>query len=217
VPSKNIVFVQDVPRTWRPDPSLTPQAQRGLCEQLYPYAVENCFVLAVVAVPESVGYKSRVAAELALALAESGHPRILILEGDLHRPWVQRTMGVDMPISSGFSQQLNGRAQGSGAGSRWTVLGCTPSLHALAEGMMRSPGLLLSKQFADCVKELRTYYDFIVIDGPSASLDVDSGALDAVTDGVVTVCPAKGSQSIAHMQNLFARKRFSAFATAPER
>lgn len=216
-PSKNVVLVQEVPKTWRPDPSLTPQAQRGLCEQLYPYAVESCFVLSVVAVPESVGYKSRVAAELALALAESGHPRILLLEGDLHRPWVARMIGVDMPISSGFSQQLNGRAQSSGAGSRWTVLGCTRSLHVLAEGMMRSPGLLLSKQFADCLKELRTYYDFIVIDGPTASLDVDSGALDAVTDGVVTVCPAKGSQAIAHMQNLFARKRFSAFATAPDR
>jgi Mrp family chromosome partitioning ATPase len=215
--TKNVVLVQEVTKAWRPDPSLTPQAQRGLCEQLYPYAVESCFVLSVVAVPESVGYKSRVAAELALALAESGHPRILLLEGDLHRPWVQRMIGVDMPISSGFSQQLNGRAQGSGSGARWTVMGCTRSLHVLAEGMMRSPGLMLSRQFADCLKELRTYYDFIVIDGPSASLDVDSGALDAVTDGIVTVCPAKGSQAIAHMQSLFARKRFSAFATAPDR
>jgi Mrp family chromosome partitioning ATPase len=216
-PSKNVVLVQEVPKSWRPDPSLTPAAQRGLCEQLYPYAVENCFVLSVVAVPESVGYKSRVTAELALALAESGHPRILLLEGDLHRPWVQRMIGVDMPISTGFSQQLNGRAQGSAPGSRWTVLGCSRSLHVLAEGMMRSPGLLLSRQFAECLRELRTYYDFIVIDGPTASLDVDSGALDAVTDGVVTVCPAKGSASIAHMQNLFTRKRFSAFATAPDR
>ncbi len=215
--TKNVVSVQEVPMTWRPDPRLTPQAQRALCEQLYPYAVESCFVLSVVAVPESVGYKSRVAAELALALAESGHPRILLLEGDLHRPWVQRMIGVDMPIASGFSQQLNGRAQGASAGARWTVMGCTRSLHVLAEGMMRSPGLMLSRQFAECLKELRTYYDFIVIDGPSASLDVDSGALDAVTDGIVTVCPAKGSQAIAHMQSLFARKRFSAFATAPDR
>jgi Mrp family chromosome partitioning ATPase len=214
--SKNVVLVQEVPKTWRPDPVLTPGAQRALCEQLYPYAVESCFVLSVVAVPESVGYKSRVAAELALGLAESGHPRILLLEGDLHRPWVQRMIGVDMPISTGFSQQLNARAQGTG-NSRWTVLGVSRSLHVLAEGMMRSPGLLLSKQFADCVSDLRTYYDFIVIDGPTSSLDVDSGALDAVTDGIVTVCPAKGSQSIAHMQGLFARKRFSAFATAPDR
>jgi len=59
---------------------LTPQAQRGLCEQLYPYAVENCFVLSVVAVPESWATNHAFARELALALAESGHPRILLLE-----------------------------------------------------------------------------------------------------------------------------------------
>ena len=213
-PRMNVIRVQEVPAGWRPDQNLTPHAQRALCEQLYPYAVENCFVLAVVGVPEAVAYKSRVAAELALALAESLHPRVLLLEGDLHRPWVQRLIGVDMPISTGFSQQLNARSQGT-TETRWTVLGCTKSLHVLAEGMMRSPGLLLSRQFAECVKELRTYYDFIVLDGPTASLDVDSGALNAVTDGIVTVCPAKGSPSLGHMQSLFAKKRFSAFATAP--
>ena len=210
-PRANPVRVQEVSKGWRPDPTLTPQVQRPLCEQLYPYAVENCFVLAVVAVPEAVNSKSRVAAELALCLAESGHPRILLLEGDLQRPWVQRMIGIDMPISTGFSQQMNARTQGSHE-TRWTVLGCTKTLHVLAEGMMRSPGLLLSKHFADCLKELRTYYDFIVIDGPSASLDVDSGALNAVTDGIVTVCPTKGSPALAHMQTLFAKKRFSAFA-----
>ena len=80
---------------------------------------------------------------------------------------------------------------------------------------MRTPGLLLSRQFGECLSELRSYYDFIVIDGPTASLDVDSGALDAVTDGLVTVCPATGSPALARMQGLFSAKRFSAFATAP--
>jgi Mrp family chromosome partitioning ATPase len=136
------------------------------------------------------------------------------LEGDLHRPWVQRVIGVDMPISTGFSQQLNARAHG-GSEQRWTVLGCSKSLHVLAEGMMRSPGLLLSKQFSDCLRELRGYYDFIVIDGPTASLEVDSGALNAVADGLLTVCPSKGSPALANMQRLFGKKRFSAFATAP--
>jgi Mrp family chromosome partitioning ATPase len=212
-PRESPVLVQSVPESWRPDPSLTPQAQRSLCEQLYPFAVENCFVLAVVSVPESIGYKPRVAAELALALAESGHPRILLLEGDLQRPWVQRMIGVDMPIATGFSQQLNARSQPN-HDSRWTVLGCSKSLHVLAEGMLRSPGLLLSKQFASCLKELRSYYDFIVIDGPTGSLDVDAGALDAVADGIVTVCPAKGSPALTHMQALFGKKRFSAFASS---
>src|SRR6478736_530968 len=213
-PRASVIRVEEVAQGWHPDPSLTPAAQRSLCERLYPFAVEKCFVVAVVGVPEAVSYKSRVAAELALALAESLHPRILLLEGDLHRPWVQRMIGVNRPISSGFSQQLNARTGAAGE-SQWTVSGCTKSLHVLAEGMMRSPGLLLSKQFADCVKELRTYYDFIIIDGPTMSLDLDAGALDAVTDGLITVCPANGSPALAQMHARFGEKRFSAFATSP--
>ncbi len=214
-PAANVVRVREVAMGWRPDAALTPDAQRPLCAQLYSFAVENCFVLSVVAVPEATNYKSRVACELALCLAESGHPRILLLEGDLHRPWVGRTMHVDMPMSAGFSQQLGARAQPSTSEERWTVMGVSKSLHVLAEGMMRTPGLLLSRQFADCLSELRGYYDFIVIDGPTSSLDVDCGALDAVTDGLITVCPAKGSPALGRMQGLFSKKRFSAFATAP--
>jgi hypothetical protein len=84
----------------------------------------------------------------------------------------------------------------------------------LAEGVMRMPGLILSNQFAEAVRDLRSYYDFIVLDGPTASLDVDSKALDAVTDGIVTVCPAAGSRGISHLHQLFGKKRFSAFASS---
>jgi Mrp family chromosome partitioning ATPase len=202
-----------VPSTWRPDASLKPASQRAMCEQLYPYAVEACFVLAVVAVPEAVQSKSRIAAELALALAESGHPRILLLEGDLHRPWVSRMANVDMPMGKGFSQQLRERAEG-GQGSRWSVMSPQASLHVLAEGVMRSPGLLLSRQFGQALRELRSYYDFIIIDGPTSSLDVDCKALESVIDGLVTVCPAKGSNSLGHLQEMFGHKRFSAFAAS---
>ncbi len=214
-PSKNsIVRVHEVPAGWQPDASLTPAAQRALCEQLNPNAVESCFVVVVVAVPESVHYKSRVAAELALALAESNHPRVLLLDGDFHRPFVQRIMHVDLPLSAGFSQQLHARIHGT-ADSRWTVMACTKSLHVLAEGMMRSPGLVLSKQFLECVTDLRGYYDFIVVDGPTNSIEVDSNAIGAICDGLVTVCPQKGSAALAEVQALFGRKRFSAIATSP--
>ena len=199
---------------WQPDPTLLPNARSALCEEVYPYAVENCFVLAVIAVPESVGQKSRVAAELALALAASGHPRILLLEGDLHRPWVQRLMRVEVPISGGFSQQMNARSHGVEPGTPWTVVGCSKSLHVLAEGMMRSPGLLLSKQFQECLRALRSYYDIIIIDGPSASLAIDAAALNAVVDGLVTVCPSSGGASLAQTHSLFEKKRFSAIITA---
>jgi Mrp family chromosome partitioning ATPase len=169
----------------------------------------------VIAVPESVSQKSRVAAELALGLAASGHPRILLLEGDLQRPWVQRLMRIEVPISGGFSQQMNARSHRVEAGTPWTVVGCSKSLHVLAEGMMRSPGLLLSKQFQECLRALRTYYDIIIIDGPSTALAIDAAALNAVIDGLVTVCPAAGSANLAPTHALFDKMRFSALVTVP--
>jgi len=155
-----------------------------------------------------------VAVELALALAESGHPRILLMDGDIHSPRVHRLMHVEMPMSAGFSQQLRERINGSSE-RRWTVVSCSKVLHVLAEGMLRSPGLLLSRQFSDGLADLRNYYDFIVIDGPSSSLPVESQALDAVADGVVYVCGKQGSPGLAQLQALFRDKRLQTVVTSP--
>ncbi len=214
-PAENTVtIVRPTPSNWAPDPSLVPERRRPICEQLYPLAVEGCFIVLVVGVPESLEQKSRVAAELALALAESGHPRILLMDGDMQGPRVHRLMRADMPMSAGFSQQLRDRING-GTERRWTVLGCGKTLHVLAEGMMRSPGLLLSRQFSEGLTDLRQYYDFIVIDGPSASLPVESQALDAVANGVVYVCGKQGSPGLAHLQSLFSEKRLQTVVTSP--
>ncbi len=212
--SANVVKVQPVLAGWRPDPRLDPNAVRATCEPLYPLAVERCFVLTVVSVPESAEAKSRVAAEIALALSGSGHPRVMLLEGDFQRPGVQRMMRVDMPMRCGFSQQLRDRNQVNRA-APWTVMGCTPTLHVLAEGMMRTPGLLLSQHFSDCIKDFRKFYDFVVIDGPVASLELDSKALDSVVDGVLTVCPAKGSPSLLSTQSLFSDRHYRAIQPVP--
>jgi Mrp family chromosome partitioning ATPase len=205
--------VRPVPLGWRPDPSLLPESRRSVCEQLYPLGVERSVVVLVVGVPEAQEHKSRVAAELALALAESGHPRILLMEGDLQSPRVHRLMNVDMPMGSGFSQQI--RARISGGARQWTVLGASKSLNVLGEGVMRTPGLLLSQQFSDSVRELRSYYDFIVIDGPSASLQVESQALDAVCDAVIFVCGKNGSPALVPLEALFPVKKFKTIVTAP--
>jgi hypothetical protein len=94
-------------------------------------------------------------------------------------------------------------------------MSCGNSLHALAEGMLRSPGLLLSRQFSDGLADLRNYYDFIVIDGPSASLPVESQALDAVANGIVYVCGKQGSPALASLQALFSEKRLQTVVTSP--
>jgi len=214
-PAENTVtIVRPSPNNWAPDPVLVPELRRPICEQLYPLAVEGCFIVLVVGVPDSVEQKSRVAAELALALAESGHPRILLMDGDMQGPRVHRLMRVEMPMSAGFSLQLRDRINGK-TERRWTVVGCGKALHVLAEGMMRSPGLLLSQQFSEGLADLRHYYDFIVIDGPSASLPVESQALDAVANGVVYVCGREGTTALAQLQSLFREKRLQTVVTSP--
>ncbi len=54
--------------------------------------------------------KSRVAAELAVSLAKSQHPRVLLLEGNRNRPAVHRLMRVDF-AAEGLSRQLESRAR----------------------------------------------------------------------------------------------------------
>ena len=71
---------------------------------------------------------------------------------------------------------------------------------------MRSPGLLLSQRFSQGLSELRNYYDIIVIDGPTESLSLEAQALDAVADGIVFVCGADGSASLAGLQAVFTDK-----------
>jgi Mrp family chromosome partitioning ATPase len=199
------ILTRHVRDGWIPDPSLDFRARRTLSDQLFPLAMEGCFVVGVTAVDEARDYKSRVAAELALALAEPRHPRVLLLETDFQWPAVHRTLRVEMPMSLGFSQQLSAR----GEPPTWTVIECSPTLHVLAEGIMRSPGLILSVRFEQSIQSLRGYYDFIVMDGPLASAEIDAHALASVTDGGIVVSPAKGSPDLGRACGLFADKRFS--------
>lgn len=190
---------------WIPDPSLDFRARRELCDQLLPFAMEGCFVVAVTAVEEARSAKSRVAAELALALAEPRHPRVLLLEADFQWPAVHRTMRIEMPMSLGFSQQLSSKAEPQ----TWTVIECSPTLHVLAEGIMRSPGLILSVRFEQSIQSLRSYYDLIVIDGPPAYAEIDARALASAVDGGIVVSPNAGSPDLARACALFAERRFS--------
>ncbi|HEY8946184.1 MAG TPA: hypothetical protein VIM73_18160, partial [Polyangiaceae bacterium] len=205
----NVVAPQLAPPGWRPDASLSPESRRELRDALYPLAVQQCFVIAVAGVRAAADDTGRVASEVALALAETEHPRILLLEGSLQRPSVHRFMQIEMPLFAGFSEQLEARLQAGPERAAWNVLACSPSLHVLAEGVMRIPELILSRQFEDCVLELRQYYDVIVIAGPLVSEIAASRAVQDVVDGVVLVCPSGATSEIAEASALFSQKRFS--------
>jgi Mrp family chromosome partitioning ATPase len=205
-PPAVVVRTHPVPSNWRPDPVLSAGRRKAIAAEVLTLAVERCLVIGVTGVRGSTDKKSIAAAELALALAEAKHPRVLLMESDFHFPQVQKWLGVEVPFSAGFSQQLRGRIDGAREG-RWHVVECKSSLHVLAEGVMRSPGLLLSNQFEQAMRELRGYYDIIVIDAPSAPSESDGQAIADVVDGAIVVGPASRSGEIMEVSRIFSGKK----------
>jgi Mrp family chromosome partitioning ATPase len=207
-PRPTTISTRPAPPGWRADLSLLPESRRALCNEIYPQAVDRCLVIAVLGGSGSAEGKSRLAAELALALAESGHPRVLVLEGNLQRPAVRRFLRVDMPSGLGMSQQLRSRIEVR-ARRPWTVVECTPTLHVLAEGSQGTPELMLSRPFEDCVTELRSFYDFIIVDGPMLDDPASCRAVEDVIDGAVLLSSSRDDADLQRARSLFPGKRIS--------
>jgi Mrp family chromosome partitioning ATPase len=209
-------IVSDVPKGWSPHPTLTQlevsEELTALRDQLYRLAVHECFVVGVSSGPEMAAYKSGVAGRLAWLLAQPGHARVLLMEGDFDHPVVHRLMRIDMPLASGFSEQMRRRMNGTSEGP-WTIVRCAPNLYVLAEGLVRSPGLLPTVHFADSVRELRRAYDLIVIDGPAGGMSVDTRAIDGVVDGVVL---AGESDLLDRASSWFSKKQLMAVVSAEQ-
>ena len=178
-----------------------------LAGQLVQFAGEGCFILGVSSVPEARDQKTIVACELALALSAQQHPRVLLVEGNFEWPVVHEVMRLEMPFSLGLSQQL--RSNEPPEKRSYTVIECGPTLHVIAEGIMRAPGLILSSHFEDCLRSFRSVYDLIIIDGPPVSAEVDCRALDGLIDGAVLVSPESGSPWLVQASQIFSPKRFS--------
>jgi Mrp family chromosome partitioning ATPase/capsular polysaccharide biosynthesis protein len=190
---------------WAPDPNVVPDSRRALCDQLFPLALERCFVIAVSGTPDPVESKSRVAAELAVSLAKSQHPRVLLLEGNRNRPAVHRLMRVDFE-TEGLSRQIESRARGNVA--PWIVRRCSETLDVLGEGLNRAPAMMLTPTFAAGVNELKSYYDFVVIDGPFLYDSADCKALADIVDGVVLVCSDERAKERLQQLTPFGVKTF---------
>jgi hypothetical protein len=202
------IAAQPVAPGWAPDRALAFASRSQLCDELLPFLLEGCFVLGVTAVPERRVHKAILASELALALADSSNLRVLLLEADFHSPDVHRALGLDMSASSGFSQQLRARVHGN-VDDFWHVIDCGRSLHVIAEGSMRAPGMVLSNQFEEAIRSFRSYYDIVVINGPLTSAELDCHALDAVLDGVLLACPPGGSPFLSRGLGIFKSKPFT--------
>jgi Mrp family chromosome partitioning ATPase len=225
-PPEDVLSLRDVPLGWSPHPSMMQTGSMNelltLRDQLYRLAVNSCFVVGVTSGPDATTAKSTIAAQLASMVAGPGRARVLLIEANFDRPAVQRLMRIDMPFSQGFSEQMR-RRMTPVSKKPWVLFRCAANLHVLAEGLVRSPGLLSSVQFGEAIAELRGYYDVIVADGPIAESTIDTVAFDALMDGIVLVGAVGSSPSklLDDASRWFAHKQLmaviSADASAEER
>jgi Mrp family chromosome partitioning ATPase len=194
---------------WAPDPTLFAESRLGLRDELYALSGDRHFVVAVTGVSGTSAEKSRVAAELALCLSQPAGSRILLLEANFQRPLVHRLAHVEMPRFAGFSEQLQAAAEQEEALRPWTVIACSRSLHVLAEGLMRVPEMILSREFQRCIGHLRAHYDFVVLDGPLLSEPSACRAVNGVVDGAVVVHTEAKNMDLARASASFPGKRIS--------
>jgi non-specific protein-tyrosine kinase len=134
--------------------------------------------------------KSTTAANLAVALAESGR-RVILVDADMHRPVQMQLFSVSNRL--GLSTLLMDESQTPTAVEHPTWL---PNLTVIPAGPLPlEPSALLSAHRADEVlAQLRELCDIVVIDTPPLLAQPDAALLGSRADGVLLVVDATKSR-----------------------
>lgn len=127
--------------------------------------------------------KSVSAANLAITLARPGTGRVLLLEGDLHRPALLRRMGVQ--FSGGLADWLEGRRELADCLARWPDLPLWVLPAAQAQALPLE--LLQSTPPADILRAVEGLFDWIVVDAPPLLPMADAAHWAEAADGVLLV------------------------------
>jgi capsular exopolysaccharide synthesis family protein len=130
--------------------------------------------------------KTLVAANLAIALAQSSH-RVLLIDADMRKPRVHEVFGKAK--EPGLSNVLVGNAEASQCISKTSVQG----LWVLPAGVTPpNPAELLgSKRFKDFLGSLAQHFEYVVFDSPPVMAVTDSSIVAHTVDGVLFVVGAE--------------------------
>jgi capsular exopolysaccharide synthesis family protein len=130
--------------------------------------------------------KSSTAANVARALAGAGE-RVIVLDCDLRRPTQHVHFGLER--DHGLTNFLSAPAGTTDWSTYLKRDPKIPSLHVLTCGPIppNPPDLLGSERFAALIRELRSTYDWVVIDSPPAASLADATLLSAMAEMVVIV------------------------------
>lgn len=144
-----------------------------------------------ILVTSAKGSEGKTTLSINLAVAFSNMGNTLLIEGDLRKPSIARYL--DFAPSLGLSELVTGSASIS---DEITHAHLKDNLSILTSGTMpRNPAeLLASKKFEAILKDLKSRFDYIVIDGPPTLPVSDSYILGTRVDAVILAVQAESSK-----------------------
>lgn len=162
--------------------------------------------------------KTTTAMNLALALAEGDH-NVVLVDGDMRRPKLDKYFNLIGSV--GFSTVLSGRASLEEVLQKTSI----PGLTVLTSGAVPpNPSELLGSLAAQKVlNELRTSFDYVVVDSSPLLAVTDAAVLAAEADGVLVIArfgETKREQlvhAVGYLTNVGARILGAVFTMTPAR
>lgn len=163
----------------RPKSNLA-EAYRGIRTALYFSTRGEGHKVIQVSSPNPGDGKSTMAANLAVAIAQSGK-RTLIIESDFRRPRVHRLLGLD--CETGVTSVIAGEAELSDAIQETGI----ENLYGLSCGPKPSnpSELLSSPRYAELLDLLREKFDYVIIDTPPLMAVTDPAVVATRVDGIL--------------------------------
>ncbi|MBU0468722.1 MAG: CpsD/CapB family tyrosine-protein kinase [Candidatus Omnitrophica bacterium] len=128
---------------------------------------------------------------LAISLAQAvNNPKVLVVDCDLRRGRMAKYLGIKNEI--GFSEYLKGEAELSDIIFKIDI----ENLNIISSGKIpENPSeLLSSKAMTDFLADVKSQFDFVIIDTPPIISVTDSGIIGAQSDGVLMVIQAGRTQ-----------------------
>jgi capsular exopolysaccharide synthesis family protein len=161
--------------------SVEAEAYRAVRTALYFSTQGGGHSLIQVTSPDMGDGKSTLAANLAVSIAQSGK-RVVLVDADLRRPRLHRMLGLPGQ-ATGLASAIAGQASLADAVQETAV----PGLFVLPCGPLppNPAELLTSPRLKEVLDELRTRYDFVLVDTPPLLAVTDPAVVAPRVDGVV--------------------------------
>ena len=126
--------------------------------------------------------KSTLSSNLAVAIAQS-NKKVILLDADFRRPTIHQIFGLGSQQTAGLSQIVCGDSELASVNIESSI----ENLHLLTCGVPPSnpSELLSSPEFSALLDQLRSHYDFVIVDTPPLLAVSDASAVAATVDGTL--------------------------------